>query len=111
MGIGAAIALMALGAILTFAVDVSISGLDIAVIGIVLMLAGAAGLILDLAVFAPRRRRVGYDAGLTETGGELYPPDLDSPPRGDYRRTTDVYEDQPGGRPWHRRRVTDVHRG
>ncbi|CUU57048.1 hypothetical protein Ga0074812_11063 [Parafrankia irregularis] len=111
MGIGAAIALMALGAILTFAVDVSVSGLDIAVIGIVLMLAGAAGLILDLAVFAPRRRRVGYGAGLAESDSELYPPGVGSPPGGDYQRTTDVYEDQPVGRSWRRRRVTDVYRG
>ncbi|ONH24984.1 DUF6458 family protein [Pseudofrankia asymbiotica] len=57
MGIGAGIFLIAVGAILTFAVDVSISGLDIAVIGVVLMLAGAAGLILDIFLFAPRRRR------------------------------------------------------
>jgi hypothetical protein len=57
MGIGAGIFLIAVGAILTFAVNVSISGLDIAVIGVVLMLAGAAGIILDICLFAPRRRQ------------------------------------------------------
>ncbi|MBL7495606.1 hypothetical protein I6A84_35440 [Frankia sp. CNm7] len=57
MGIGAGIFLMALGAILTFAVDVEISGLDIAVIGVVLMVAGAVGIILDVFLFAPRRRQ------------------------------------------------------
>jgi hypothetical protein len=60
MGIGAGIFLIAVGAILTFAVDVAVSGLDIGVIGVVLMLAGAAGIILELAVFAPRRRRIVY---------------------------------------------------
>lgn len=58
MGLGAGIFLAALGAILTFAVDYSISGLDIAVVGVILMIAGVAGIALELAVFGPRRRRV-----------------------------------------------------
>ena len=60
MGIGAGIFLMAVGAILAFAVDFTISGLDIAVIGVILMAAGAVGVVLEFAFFAPRRRRVGY---------------------------------------------------
>jgi Domain of unknown function (DUF6458) len=56
MGIGASIFLMALGAILTFATNVSISGLDLDVVGIVLMLAGAFGLIMTMFVWGPRRR-------------------------------------------------------
>jgi hypothetical protein len=56
MGIGASIFLMALGAILTFATNVSISGLDLDVVGIVLMLAGAFGLIMTMLVWGPRRR-------------------------------------------------------
>ena len=56
MGIGASIFLMALGAILTFATNVSISGLDLDVVGIVLMLAGAFGLIMTILVGGPRRR-------------------------------------------------------
>jgi len=58
MTIGVGVFLMAVGAILTFAVHVSVSGLDVAVIGVVLMIAGAGGIALHLAVFAPRRRRV-----------------------------------------------------
>ena len=46
---------MALGAILTFAVHWSIAGLDLRVIGWVLMLAGAFGLVLFF-VFWNRRR-------------------------------------------------------
>lgn len=56
MGIGVSIFLIALGAILAFAVDVSVSGLDLDVVGIVLMLVGALGLILTLLVWYPRRR-------------------------------------------------------
>ena len=55
-GIGASILLIALGAILTFATDVSVSGLDLDVVGVVLMLAGALGLVLTLVVRGPRRR-------------------------------------------------------
>jgi hypothetical protein len=56
MGIGASIFLMALGAILTFATNVSLSGLDLDVVGVVLMLAGAVGLIMTMFVWGPRRR-------------------------------------------------------
>jgi hypothetical protein len=56
MGIGVSIFLIALGAILTFATDVSVSGLDLDVVGVVLMLAGALGLVLTLLIWGPRRR-------------------------------------------------------
>ena len=56
MGIGASIFLMALGAILTFATNVSLSGLNLQVVGIVLMLAGAFGLYMTMFVWGPRRR-------------------------------------------------------
>lgn len=63
MGIGASIFLMALGAILTFATNVSISGLNLDVVGIVLMLAGAFGLIMTMLVWGPRRRTRVLTAG------------------------------------------------
>ncbi|NYI42736.1 DUF6458 family protein [Demequina lutea] len=56
MGIGINSFLMAVGAILTFAVNATVAGLNIKVVGVILMIAGAVGLILTLAVFAPRRR-------------------------------------------------------
>jgi len=57
MGIGAGIFLIAVGAILTFALnDQDIAGINLAVVGVILMLAGVAGVILDLIIFAPRRR-------------------------------------------------------
>jgi len=56
MGIGVSVFLMALGAILTFATEFDVSGLDIDVIGVILMLAGLVGLVMTVAVWGPRRR-------------------------------------------------------
>ncbi|GAA2496014.1 DUF6458 family protein [Winogradskya humida] len=56
MGIGGSIFLLALGAILAFAVNANISGLDINVVGYVLMLAGLVGLVLTLYFWNSRRR-------------------------------------------------------
>jgi Na+/proline symporter len=55
MGIGAGIFLIALGAILTFALDWTVAGLDMHIIGWILMAAGVLGLILFF-VFWNRRR-------------------------------------------------------
>jgi Domain of unknown function (DUF6458) len=59
MGIGVSIFLIALGAILTFAVNATVSGIDINTIGVILMIAGALGLIVTLLVWGPRNRRSG----------------------------------------------------
>jgi hypothetical protein len=56
MGIGASLFLIALGAILTFALDVSISGLDLDVVGWILMVVGALGMVLTLTIWSSRRR-------------------------------------------------------
>jgi hypothetical protein len=48
MTIGGSIVLVVLGAILYFAVEFDIAGLDINVIGVILMAAGVLGLILGL---------------------------------------------------------------
>jgi hypothetical protein len=57
MGIGFSIFLLAVGAILTFAVHATVAGIDINIVGWILMGAGALGLILTMVVLAPRRRR------------------------------------------------------
>ena len=59
MGIGVSIFLLAVGAILTFAVEASVSGLDIKVVGIILMICGAIGLLLTMLVFGRRDTGVG----------------------------------------------------
>ena len=48
MSLGVSIFLPVVGAILTFAVDVSASGFSINTVGIILMIAGALGLVLSL---------------------------------------------------------------
>jgi hypothetical protein len=56
MRLGTAIVLIALGAILTFAVHVQLSGLDLRVVGWILMAVGVLGVVLELAVWGPRQR-------------------------------------------------------
>ena len=55
MGIGVSVFLLAVGAILAFAVDASISGLDLDVVGVILMICGLIG--LAFAVYALDRTR------------------------------------------------------
>lgn len=57
VGIGAAILLIAIGAILAFAVHVDLAGVDITVVGWILMIVGVVGLVLTLTIWAPWRRR------------------------------------------------------
>ena len=64
MGIGVSVFLFAVGAILTFAVNATVSGIDIATVGVILMIAGALGLIMTMARLRapgwhPRDRRRG----------------------------------------------------
>jgi hypothetical protein len=61
MGIGASVFLLALGAVLAFAVHATVSGIDINVIGWVLMVAGVIGLAMTAAIFG-RRDRIGTTA-------------------------------------------------
>lgn len=51
MGIGVSVFLLAIGAILTFAVDLSVSGLDLATVGVILMVVGAIGLVTSMLIF------------------------------------------------------------
>ena len=55
MGIGASIFLIALGAILAFALNVDLGGIDINVIGWILMIVGALGLIMTTLIWGRRR--------------------------------------------------------
>jgi hypothetical protein len=64
MGIGVGIFFIAVGAILAFAVNASVSGIEIETVGVILMVAGVLGILVDLVIFAPRRRSV-VDGGRT----------------------------------------------
>lgn len=62
MSLGVSIFLLVVGAILTFAVNVSTSGFNINVVGVILMAAGALGVLLSMifwSSYSPwtRRRR------------------------------------------------------
>jgi uncharacterized YccA/Bax inhibitor family protein len=66
MGIGVSLILIAVGAILTWAVNATVSGLDINTIGVILMIVGAIGLVLSLLFWSTwggvggTRRRTSY---------------------------------------------------
>jgi hypothetical protein len=89
MGIGASIFLLAVGAIITFAFNITVGWLDLDVVGWVLMAAGALGLTLTLAALTRRRRTV-------VTSG----PNVEQQHSVDYRPTSyenhsTSYEDRP----------------
>lgn len=58
MGIGTSIFLIAVGAILTFALDANIGGVSLDVVGWILMAAGVLGLIMTTLVWGRRREVV-----------------------------------------------------
>ncbi|MCU1603268.1 MAG: hypothetical protein JWO22_3977 [Frankiales bacterium] len=58
MGIGASVFLLAVGAILAFAVDYNLNGVDINVVGFILMAAGVIGLFATTLIFGRRDRVV-----------------------------------------------------
>ena len=76
MTIGAALALIAVGAILRFAITTSVNGIAIPTVGVILMIIGAIGVVLWLIFWSPwaRRRRVAYR--------EVVPPEEVPPPVG-----------------------------
>jgi hypothetical protein len=64
MTIGGSVALIVIGAIVKFGVIWKATYVDLQVIGVILMIAGVAGLIISVAFLATRRRR--------QTSTELY---------------------------------------
>jgi beta-lactamase regulating signal transducer with metallopeptidase domain len=57
VGIGTSIFLIAVGAILKFAVNASISGLEISTVGVILMIVGVLGLVISLFYTTMATRR------------------------------------------------------
>jgi hypothetical protein len=92
MGIGASIFLLAVGAILAFAVNADISGIDINVIGWILMAAGLAGLVITLWYWNSRRRTVVTRRTGAPVAGTAYPAE-----RTEYRESRDVPPPPPPG--------------
>jgi hypothetical protein len=72
MALGTSLLLIAVGAVLRFAVSVSTSGFSIHTVGVILMIVGAVGLLLSLlwmTMWSDRERRRGY----VDRGGYVDP--------------------------------------
>ena len=102
MGIGVSVFLMAVGAILAFAVNVPTDGINLGTVGVILIVLGLVGLLASLVFWedwTPRRRAVGYDgADMIIRRPRARVVDLDDDPE-----FVDVVEDRPVVE---RRRVT-----
>jgi len=86
MSIGLGIVLVAAGAILRFAVRATfIPGLNLRVVGVIVMLVGVIALLLSLLVWGPLSRRRNHSGGY----GSGTPP---------LARQQSVYQDQPPAR-------------
>lgn len=80
MGLGVSIVLIAIGAILTWAVSAEVSGLDIQVVGVILMVVGIAGFLLSMLFWSSlggpayfgRRRATYADDGPVEVERRVY---------------------------------------
>jgi hypothetical protein len=57
MSFGTSIFLIAVGAILRYAVTATVSGISLTTVGLILMIVGAAGLVLSLLYMLTYRRR------------------------------------------------------
>lgn len=57
MTVGAALFLIAVGAILNFAVTAEVAGIDLQTVGVILMVTGAIGLVIGIVLIATTRRQ------------------------------------------------------
>jgi hypothetical protein len=57
MGLGSSLFLIAVGAILAFAVNADISGIEVSTVGIILMIVGVIGLLFSFFVWGGWRSR------------------------------------------------------
>jgi hypothetical protein len=89
MGISVSLLLIAVGAILTWAVTADAEGVDVNTVGVILLIVGILGLVLSLIFWSSwggfRRRATYVEGGPTRTTGA--------------RRETVVEEDVPPGPP------------
>ena len=88
MGIGVSVFLIAVGAILAFAVDVQTTGIDLATVGVILMVVGGLGLATTLLLFGDGGwwgRRTVVESDLVD---EVAPPVREVPVATSRRRVT-----------------------
>ena len=75
MRIGSSLVLIALGAILKFAVTTSVSGISLSTVGVVLMVVGIAGLVISLVMANTARRTDVVHRTVREAYVEPLPPE------------------------------------
>jgi hypothetical protein len=92
MGIGVSIFLLALGAILAFAVDVQANGIDINTVGVILMIVGAIGLATSFLFWD--RMGFGSASRRTVTRHDYVDDGVTVAPRAGVRERTVVRDDQ-----------------
>jgi len=84
MTIGAGIFLIAVGAILKFATNIHIQGVSVDTIGVILMIAGAVGLVLGIfqeLIWSRRRRAAPGEPPVEERREVRDPAYREAPPR------------------------------
>ena len=96
MGMGGAIVLFAIGAILKFATNARVSGIDLPAVGVILMVVGAVWFVAMLVLYLGRRRTYVHDRQVSPT-----PPDpaygegtYGDPAYGGRPRRRGVYEER-----------------
>ena len=67
MQIGTSILLIAVGAVLKFAVSASVSGVSLATIGVILMVVGVIGLLISVLMMTMWADRAGRGGGVRDT--------------------------------------------
>ena len=72
MGIGTSIFLIAVGAILKFAVTASVSGIKLATVGVILMVIGGLGLLISLFMYARATDRRRETTVVRDRGADPY---------------------------------------
>jgi hypothetical protein len=72
VGIGGSIFLIAVGAIITFATNVTVKGLNLDAVGIILMIAGALGLLFTTLIWGPRNRTAGVREDVVVRERDVY---------------------------------------
>jgi len=92
--IGGSIALIIIGAILRYAVTWTPNGIDLQVVGLILIIGGAVGLIISLAFLLARRRRTS-STQVYEERRYTEPPGRYNDPQGRYTDPQGRYNDPP----------------
>ena len=71
MGVGAGIFLMAVGAILKYAIEADVNGVNIQTIGTILIVAGAAVSVISLLIYAMSRSRADSSRVVSDDRGRV----------------------------------------